>query len=186
MKEVSASEPRLFEEHLLLREMTHRINNEFASAIGFVSVIASRSASYETRAALASVKEHLHNYAGVHRALEMPAGDKRIDAAKYVRGLCESVSRSKLQYQNIQLTFVEHPLQLSAEQCWRVGLIIFELITNASRHAFHKGGGLIRIELLKRGSCVECSVSDNGSAPENVQPGQGLTIVRSLAHSLHG
>jgi two-component sensor histidine kinase len=186
MTEVSQSEPPSFAEDLLLREMTHRINNELASTIGFVSISASRSNNCEVKVALAGVMEHLHNHARVYRALQMPPADQWIDAAKYLSDLCQSISHSKLQYRGIELVFVERPLQLRGAQCWRLAMIVSELITNALRHAFGESGGIIRVDLLKRGSSVECSVTDNGSGSENAQLGQGLRIVRSLAQSLQG
>jgi hypothetical protein len=52
------------EARLLLREFSHRINNEFASAIGALSN-AARSANDEARAALAAVQDQLQMYARV-------------------------------------------------------------------------------------------------------------------------
>src|ERR1700730_7798434 len=75
---------------------------------------------------------------------------------------------------------------MSSERCWRLGLIVSELITNAERHAFRNGGGLIRIELLPSTSFVECRVTDNGVGEENAVPGHGLRIIESLAKSLGG
>ena len=77
-------------------------------------------------------------------------------------------------------------LQLRAEQCWRLGMIISELITNASRHAFGEGGGVIRIEFLQRGPSVECSVTDNGCGAKNIRAGHGMKIIEALARSLNG
>jgi two-component sensor histidine kinase len=42
-----------FEKRLLLREFSHRINNEFASAIGVIA-IAARSANNEAKVVLAA------------------------------------------------------------------------------------------------------------------------------------
>jgi two-component sensor histidine kinase len=171
---------------LLLREITHRVNNEFASAIGLVNVVAARSKNSEVKVALANVGECLHNYARLHHALQVPAGDERVDASVRLRTLCQSISLSKLQCKGIELMFIEHPLQLSAMQCWRLSLILSELITNSCRHAFDDSGGIVRVEILKRGPLVECSVADNGSAREARQPGQGLRIVSSLVRALNG
>ncbi len=44
-------------EFLLLRELSHRIKNEFASAIGYISTIASRSTSEDAKLALAGVAD---------------------------------------------------------------------------------------------------------------------------------
>ena len=80
-------------ERLLLREISHRVNNEFASAIQVVSVAAARSGDRNVKAALTGVMEQLHNYARVHHALQMPASNDDIDASAYLRELCRSISR---------------------------------------------------------------------------------------------
>jgi len=177
-------------EFLLLREMAHRINNELTSTIGVVTCTALRSNNREVKVALGEVIEHLHDHARVYRALQMPTTDRPIDAAAYLRELCESISRARLRHRGIELLLIENPLQLGSVQCWKLGLIVAELITNASRHAFAADGGTIRIELKRQGSCVECRVTDNGSGRENFQQnirsGQGLGIIRDLAGGLDG
>ena len=122
-------------ERLLLREITHRINNEFASAIQVVSFTAARSSDRNVKAALAGVMEQLQNYARVHHALQMPVNDGCIDAAAYLRSLCGSISRSKLENRSIELVLVEFPFQMSSERCWMMGMVVAELVNNAARHA---------------------------------------------------
>ena len=173
-------------EELLLRELTHRINNELASTIGFVRLTAAQSESEDVKVALAGVIEHIHGFAAVYRALQMPAGNGRVDAAGYLRGLCQSISRAKLQHRGIELTFVESPLQLDAARCRRMGMIVSELIGNASRHAFRDGGGKILVELDGQAAFAECTVTDNGSGAKDIRPGQGLRIISSLAADLDG
>ena len=174
------------EARLLLREFSHRINNEFASAIGVISIAAARSADDEAKVALAAVRDRLQNYALVHHALQMPKDVSCIDAAAYLRQLCWAISRSKLERNGIELRFVERTFRMNSERCWRLGLIVSELITNAERHAFRNGGGSIRVELLPSLSFVECRVTDNGTAEANARPGHGLKIVEALAKSLGG
>jgi len=174
------------EARLLLREFSHRINNEFASAIGVISIAAARFADDEAKVALAAVQDRLQNYALVHHALQMPEGVSCIDAAAYLRQLCWAISRSKLERKGIELRFVERTFRMNSERCWRLGLIVSELITNAERHAFRNGGGSIRVELLPSLSFVECRVTDNGTAEANARPGHGLKIVEALAKSLGG
>jgi two-component sensor histidine kinase len=184
--EITSADRSSFEASLLLREFSHRINNEFASAIGVISIAKARSANDEAKAALAAVEDRLQNYARVHHALQMPEQTSCIDAAEYLRQLCQAVSRSRLESKSIELRLVEHTFQMNSERCWRLGLIISELITNAERHAFRNGGGLIRVELLPSLSFVECRVMDNGTSEANTQPGHGLKIVEALAKSLGG
>ena len=62
-------------DRVLLHELNHRINNEFAAVIGGVSLAAARSGNKDVKAALTAVTELLQNYAYVHRALQIPEHD---------------------------------------------------------------------------------------------------------------
>jgi two-component sensor histidine kinase len=174
------------EERVLLYELNHRINNEFAAAIGIVSLAAARSGNENVKTALTAVTELLHNYAHVHRALQVPEHDTLFDAAAYVRELCVAISRSQLDYRKINVVLATEPLWLKADRCWRLGMIVYELISNAARHAFREREGAIRIELEGIGAFVKCSVLDNGSSDVSVAPGRGLKIIRELTESLGG
>jgi two-component sensor histidine kinase len=174
------------EERMLLRELSHRINNEFAAAISVVSLAARRSNNDEVKAALSGVVGLLHQYADVHSALQMPECDTLVDAATYLRRLCRSITRSLLEDRKISLVLAAQPLRLPADHCWRLGMIVFELINNATRHAFSDRGGEIRAELLWVDPFVECRIMDNGSASGDVQPGHGLKIIKALSKDLGG
>jgi two-component sensor histidine kinase len=173
-------------ERVLLNELAHRINNEYSSLIGAVSRTAARAVNQDVRVALARIIELLYHHAELHRALQMPERDTPIDAAAYLEKLCQSISRSKLADMKIDLVVAASPLRLQSDRCWRLGMIVYELITNAARHAFANGSGQVRVELFRAGKSVECSVTDDGSAPGDFQRGRGLTIVHELARDLGG
>jgi two-component sensor histidine kinase len=173
-------------ERLLLREISHRINNELASAISLVSVAASRCSSSEARAALAAVQDRLENFARVHRSLQMPEYTTTIDVAAYIHQLCRAISHSKLADEGIELSLSIYPLRMSSERCWLLGMILFELITNAARHAFDDRAGSIHLELRPAGRSIECCITDNGTSDANPSPGRGLSIVTALASALCG
>jgi two-component sensor histidine kinase len=59
-KVITAEHSAISNEFLLLRELSHRVKNEFASAIGHVSLIASRSTNEDVKLALAGVADLLH------------------------------------------------------------------------------------------------------------------------------
>jgi hypothetical protein len=96
-------------ERVLLRELNHRINNEFVSAIYAISAMAVRSENVAVKHALNDVVELLHQYADVHRALSMPDRETLIDAAGYLQKLCLSITRSKLGPLAINLVFFSRP-----------------------------------------------------------------------------
>ena len=47
-----------------------------------------------------------------------------------------SISRSRLESNNIKLILAVRPLSIPSDRCWRLGMIVYELITNSARHAF--------------------------------------------------
>jgi len=141
-----------------------------------VSRTAARSVNHEVKVELAHIIELLCHCAELHRALQMPERDTHIDAAAYLENLCLSISRSKLDGVKIDLVLTASPLRLPSERCWRLGMIVYELVTNAARHAFGNGKGEIRVEIARARQSVECRVTDNGSAPAIVQRGRGATI----------
>jgi two-component sensor histidine kinase len=183
---LDANRPPASNDYLLVRELTHRINNEFALMIALISGVAARSDSAEVKDALSGVVTLLHDYAISHRSLEIPTYSTVVDASGYIRALCRSIRRTKLDLRGIELVLVDHPLHMRSEQCWRLGMIVSELITNSARHAFHDRSGIIRVELSGSGPLAECCVMDNGSSQGCHRPGQGLQIVEALARELNG
>src|SRR5260370_5983402 len=173
-------------ERVMLDGMIHRINNEFASLMGAVSRTAARSLNHEVKVGLAHIIELLSHYAELHLALQMPERDPHIDVAAYLENLCLSISRSKLDGMKIALVLTASPLWLPSERCWRLGMMVYELVTNAARHAFGNGKGEIRVELSRAGKLVECRVVDNGSAPTSVRRGGGLRIGDQQSKGLDG
>jgi two-component sensor histidine kinase len=173
-------------ELLLVDEINHRISNEFASLIAIVSRAAAASGSDEVKRALRGVVQLLHHHAQIHRALRPPDRETLVDAEGYLGELCRSISRSKLDHMNIDLVLAASPLLLESGRCWRLGMIVSELITNAARHAFSGRSGRIEVELFRVGGSVRCTVSDNGSAPADIVAGRGLRIVEELSKAIDG
>jgi two-component sensor histidine kinase len=173
-------------EHLLVREFTHRINNELALIIGQALLTAARSTNDEVKSALAGVTGLLHHWADVNRALEMPTYNTVINVSDYIRALCQSIRRARLDNRGIELVLVGDPLHMQSERCWKLGIIVSELIMNSVRHAFDGRGGKIQIELSGAGPYLQCCVIDNGSSEGSGVPGQGLKIIEALAKELDG
>jgi two-component sensor histidine kinase len=139
------------------------------------------------KAALLDVVDLLHQCADVHRALHMPDQGRLTDAARYLQPLCFSVTKYRLDRLAIRVVFSADDLRLEGERCWKLGLIVSELLTNVARHAqFDARHPELRVELMLAGNVVKCRVFDNGSAPESVRRGRGLTIIGELAGSLGG
>ena len=172
----------------LLDELNHRIKNELASVINLVTFKAVWTDNVDAKEELSNVVDLLHQHVEVHSILTMPDRDASlVDAGKQLRKLGLAMSRCKLDRMNIRLVLAAETLPLESERCWRLALAIYELVTNAVRHACFDGrDGEIKIRLMRAGSWVNCRVTDNGSGLGRIKLGRGLRIVGELASSLGG
>lgn len=175
------------DDQTLLRVLTHRIHGDLVSSINTVSAAVLRTDNPAVKRALAGVIELLQQHASVHRALAMPDRDRLVDAAESIRKLALGLSRSSLEPIGIRLALSADSLPLEAERCWRLALVVRELVTNAAQHAHFEGReGAIKIRLSVVGTVVNCIVADNGSHSERLRSGRGLKMVSDLARGLGG
>jgi two-component sensor histidine kinase len=175
------------DERTLVCELTHRINNQLASAINLVTAAAVRAEHPETKVALSNVTELLQEQANVYRLLAAPEGDSLVDAAQYLRRLCLAITRYRLEPIDVHLSFQADPFPLEPERCWRLGMAVHELVTNAARHACFDGRpGEIKIKLSLAHPVVNCIIADNGSLSTRLKPARGLGLFRDLIKSLGG
>jgi two-component sensor histidine kinase len=141
---------------LLLEELTHRITNEYAAAMAIVTLMIRQTIHTDVKLALLDVRTCLENFARVHHALQRP-GLPTVDALAYLQELCQAIELSRLEQRDIKLGLVGQTIQMDCERCWRLGMIVSELIANSAQ-AYGEGEGEIRIELYDQeaSSIAEC------------------------------
>ena len=179
--------PPALEGRTLLDELNHRIKSELASVINLVSFKAIWTDNVDAKEELSNVVDLLYQHLEVHSLLTMPDRDALVDAGEQLRKLGLAMCRCKLDRMNIHLLLSADTLPLESERCWRLALAVYELVTNALRHACFDGrDGEIKIKLTRAGSWVNCRVTDNGSGLGRIKLGRGPRIVGDLAKSLGG
>jgi two-component sensor histidine kinase len=170
----------------LIDEITHRVVNEFSEAIATLSLAAGGSRDIQAAAVLTSAADRLRAHLESHRALQSPLDDGLADLADYIVGMCACLSRAPLATRGVQLTVGAAEVWLGADRCWRVGLVVAELIRNAARHGLGGGPGVVRVEISESSGLVTCLVSDNGRGDAAMHLGRGRRLVRALAAELGG
>jgi two-component sensor histidine kinase len=170
----------------LLEELTHRVERDFAAAIRTLSTAAALAHTEDARNALGAVQCRLQNFARVHSALKVPEFRTRIDGCVYLRRLCAAISLSRLQFRGIELELLERAFEIDSEQCWRLGMMVSELVSSAATHSFVSIPGRICVAAARRGALIWCRVEDNAVAQEDELERRGLCVVEALAQELHG
>lgn len=179
-------EPHRAEPLLLVEEISHRVVNEYAQAIAGLRTASRSIAPGEAQATLATAAARLLSFAEAHRALQAPIFKGELELTDSLTRLCETMSAARLEERGIRLTLAAEPVHLAAGRCWRIALIVSELITNAMRHGLRGGPGNIRVEVrVSQGSTI-CRVIDDGTCAGPIRPGRGFDVVTGLASEIGG
>jgi two-component sensor histidine kinase len=172
---------------LLVDEISHRVLNGYTHAITTLAMAQAGTTDAAAKSALGAAEGRLRAYANVHRALRPPPADRRRDLGKYLEGVCAALACASLRDRGVHLTLIPSEAMLEADRCWRVALIIAELVNNSTRHAFGAGGGMVLVEVEAQGPWIQCRVSDDGRPGSCDRPqGRGRRIVESLIQALAG
>jgi two-component system, sensor histidine kinase PdtaS len=150
------------ERDILLGELTHRTRNDLASVATLLQLQA-RSASEETKHALAAASDRVQTIARVHRRLELRDNRVVVDSQAYIEELCADLRITLLAMRPIALECHAESHRLGVEKIVPLGLIVNESITNSVKHAFPSGRrGVIKVEFARMALSYRLIVSDDG------------------------
>jgi PAS domain S-box-containing protein len=175
----------LRQKETLLREVHHRVKNNFQVITSLMSLQAANIDNRELHKYFEDAQSRIRSMALIHEKLYQAKDVSRIDLASYFQTIFNelhaSFTDSRMDFEPV----VEgDEIYLNIDQAIPCGLIINELLTNAYKYAFPpgwSGRGKISIAVRERGGEIEIDLIDNGvGIPESV----GLDNTRSLGLSL--
>lgn len=182
-----------------LAEADHRIANNLASLSGVIRLqrnAISRSRRTFTTDQVCTLLDDIvartEVAAKLHRSLARAVNGKGVNLGEFVKEVCEMIG-SLGPYGNMQLTVDRAcDAHIDARHALHAGLIIAELLTNASKYAHPTGLPVkahIHCETKDDGSFMVEVTDDGVGFPENFDPsidgGLGFQLMRALANGLH-
>jgi two-component sensor histidine kinase len=171
---------------LLIRELQHRVKNNFQMLLGVVSLRARDLHDEQDRQLLDSISEAILAMSLAHGQFSVGEAGEIVNLAHYLRALATGF------VPNTDVVTIEarcDELEVSPTQAVPIGLIVNELITNSMKHAFSAEGGAIRIELhaSRHPGFATIIVADNGRGlPKEIYKGTGMKIIEALADQIGG
>jgi chemotaxis protein methyltransferase CheR len=184
----------LIQKDLLLREMSHRVNNSLSIIASILLLKAATVQSDDTRRHLKEAHERVLAIATVQEQLHPSAYGEPIEAASYLTRLCESLAASMISDDQPILLEVDAAAgNVTSEHAVSMGLIVTELVINALKHAFPNGGeSRITVRFESSDTSWRLSVSDNGVGMTTslteppAKSGLGTSIIEALTRQLNG
>ncbi len=154
---------RLHEQHkMLLKEMSHRVMNNFHMVASFLN-LQSRTADAAAKAQLRTAERRVHVLAKLHSLLALTESDREIDAGAYVQELCEHLRSTFERCEAITLSCRADAMPLPTETVVPLGFIISELVTNSAKYAYPAPAtGVITVCFCATEQGWDLVIEDNG------------------------
>jgi two-component sensor histidine kinase len=174
---------------VLLRELSHRVANNFATVASLMRRQAATVADPDAKSALAQAVNQVTVMARIHRRLHAGGEDVSVDAERFIGELCEDLKDALVSGFPIAICarIVNHPLSLA--QAVPLGLIVNELVTNAIKYAFADGrAGTVWVSLERRSLELVLEVRDDGIgiSQSKARSGTGQMLIEALSQQLGG
>jgi two-component sensor histidine kinase len=183
---------RLVEEkEWLVREIHHRVKNNFHIVMGLLRTQAAYLKSTEAIQAIAESQQRIQAMSLVHQKLYQSDNLSAINMADYIHELVDYLKDSLQTGRRIRFNLQIEPIKLHVSHCVPLGLILNEAITNSLKHAFpNEQEGTIDI-VLKRTSDDHflLSIKDNGiglpvAFNSSKQASMGMKLMRGLSDDI--
>ncbi len=172
----------------LMKEMSHRVMNNFQMIAGFLHV-QSVAAEPAARAQLQTAERRVQVLARLHSFLAYTESEGEIDAAAYVRELCGYLASLIDRPQAVGLICEADPLRLPTDTVVPLGFVISELVANSVKYAYPPPmAGVIRVTLREQAEGWALVVEDHGRGMADPGPakagGLGTRLVQRFVQQI--
>ncbi len=182
----------LEEKDLILKEVHHRIKNNFAVIRSILRLQALDAPDAVSAGAFKATESRVQSMTVLYQKLYESAGFLEASLRDYLPALTRDIIANFPQASTIGTVFDIEDVRLDAKRLQSLGILLNELVTNSMKYAFEgRGSGAIFVSAERIDGRMVVSIGDDGiGLPEGVEPGAssgfGLTLVSVLAQQLQG
>lgn len=180
-------ESLLEEKDLFIREVNHRVQNSLQMVSSFLHLQSRSAPTQETASALIEAQNRISAINLVHRRLYQDKHLGVVDLARYLEELVDDVLTSCGPEWRTELQISLTSMTIEIDRAINIGLIVTELLINATKYAYQGKAGPLHITLSQRGQRLTLQVADQGgNAVTPTGEGFGRRMIRNIMHTLNG
>jgi two-component sensor histidine kinase len=152
---------QLHENKLLLKEVNHRVKNNFQMVSSLLELQSSHTKNKEAQELLNIGISRIKSIGLAHHKLYSGDNYSTIDLKEYIESITNDLTFGT--DKNVELYLDKH-YDVNIEKAQALGFIVNELITNSIKYAWEKNDSpkKININFVKEGSVITFKYSDNG------------------------
>ncbi len=171
---------------VLMKEVNHRVQNSLQLVAAFLALQAKSSDDAKVKEHLAEAQARLAAVALVHRRLYRDDQVKSVDMARYIEELAGDMKTSLGEEWASQMTLDLAPVLVPTDRAVNIGLVLTELVINASKYAYGGRPGPIEIVLEQHRTRLRLVVADNGIGKSGQREGFGSRMMNAVVAGLSG
>jgi two-component sensor histidine kinase/CheY-like chemotaxis protein len=170
---------------LLLAEMNHRIANSLSLVSAMIRMQSQIASTEETKTALNETQNRITAIAGVHRSLYTSENVGEVELDVYLGPLLAELHSTNTAARGISLKSQLCRISTTADKAVALGVILIELVTNATKYAYTSGNGEVRVVLQSLdGGVAVLSVEDDGIGYDRTVGPKGTGLGTRLINAM--
>ena len=147
---------------MLANEISHRIKNNLQIVVGLIGYEA-RSTAAPCVQGYKAMQTRIGAIAQLYDLISQSGRGRTVAVGAYLAEIAKSMSESLLSDQSGIIIEVEaDALDIDPDRAVPFGLLVNELATNAIKHAFPDGKGVLTLRAERAGDQIELTVADDG------------------------
>jgi two-component sensor histidine kinase len=178
----------LAQKDALMREIHHRVKNNLQVITSLLNMQQRSLTDPAARAAMSDTRQRIAALALIYRALYQGPDLRRVDLRSFLEELTAQVIASEGgALPAIRTDLEADALEVDPDKLAPIALFAVEAITNAQKHAFAPGGGVlhVRFTLGESEGCLEIE-DEGGRGDPAFSEGMGSTLMTAFARQLRG
>ena len=175
----------LAQKDVLMKEVNHRVQNSLQLVASFLRLQAKTANSSVVADHLAEAQARLAAVALVHRRLYRDDQVESVDLSRYIDELIADMRTSLGADWGRQIKLDLAPVLVPTDRAVNIGLILTELVINATKYAYGGAAGPIAIALEQHGGKLRLIVADDGRGKGDGE-GFGSRMMDAMVQRLSG
>jgi len=178
----------LSEKETLLKEIHHRVKNNLQVISSLLSLQSRYIEDKDAQALVNDGQNRVKSMALIHQKLYQRDNLTGVDVLDYIQNLSSTLqSAYGIDSGTVKVTYDIDSLNLDVDTMIPFGLILNELISNAFKHAFPSGEGILDILFKEKDHQLLLTVKDNGpGSTKDIEKSAsfGIRMIHSLSRKL--
>ena len=175
----------------LMKEMRHRVNNNLQIISSLLSIQGNRVQSSEAVDVLEMARNRILAIAQVENKIK--SDSEKVEIGSFIREISENIIHALSGANNLKFrsTYEIEHFEVERINTTLIGLILNELITNTTKHAFEESSpkNELQISCTLKNDTLTLTVADNGKGFDPARIGNdsmGMSLVEGMVQQLAG